>query len=316
MKKLILTVITVAASCTTLWAQAPKFKESEITLQTAEGVLSGTLVQGIPLQKVATTVALLISGSGPTDRDGNIPSMTNNSLKMLAEELAAKGISTVRYDKRGIGKSKDAVKAEVDLRFENYISDATGWVKLLQKDPRFNKVAVIGHSEGSLIGLEAALATNPAAFISISGPAHSADSILLMQVAQQPDMVKTEVQSILKELQQGKEVKRYSPYLEALFRPSVQPYLISWMKYTPAADLKKLKTKTLIIQGTTDLQVPVSEAKLLAKAKPDSKLVVIEGMNHILKSAPADPQQNVATYSDANLPLAKELVPAIIGFLK
>ncbi len=316
MKNLFLTSTLFLALILNVAAQNPKFKESEITLKNAEGTLFGTLVQGLPLQKGPGTVALLISGSGPTDRNGNNPGMTNNSLKMLAEALAANGISTVRYDKRGVGQSSELVKAEVDLRFEHFISDAAAWVKLLQQDKRFNKVVIIGHSEGSLVGLQAALQTKPSAFVSIAGAAQPADSIVLQQIAQQPEMVKTEVHRIMSDLRQGKTVTHYSPYLEALFRPSVQPYLISWMKYSPATDLKKLPVKTLIIQGTTDLQVPVSEAQRLAKAKPDAKLVVIENMNHILKNSPADPQKNIATYSDETLPLAKELVPAIVKFLK
>ncbi|MFC5270780.1 alpha/beta hydrolase [Adhaeribacter terreus] len=316
MKKLILSVMLSGAIFTNVLAQAAKFKESDISLKTSDGVLHGSLMEDVAAQKKGATVALIISGSGPTDRNGNNAQMVNNSLKMLAEGLAANGIATVRYDKRGIAASQAAGKAETDLRFENYINDAAEWIRLLQKDKRFNKVVVIGHSEGSLIGLEAALATNPAAFVSIAGAANSADSILLMQVEKQPDMVKTEVQKIVTELQQGKQVKNYSPYLEALFRPSVQPYLISWMKYKPAKDLKKLKAKTLIIQGKSDLQVPVSEAQLLAKAKPDAKLLVIDNMNHVLKNAPADPVQNIATYANPDLPLAKELVPAITSFVK
>ena len=315
MKKLLLSLFFSGVVLAGAQAQNSKMKESEITLKTTDGVIYGSLLQDAA-QKKGATVALIISGSGPTDRNGNNPQMTNNSLKMLAEGLAANGIATVRYDKRGIAQSQAAGKAEADLRFENYINDAAGWIKLLQQDKRFSKVVVIGHSEGSLIGLEAALATNPAAFVSIAGAARSADSLLLMQVAKQPEMVKTEVQKIVAELQHGKPVKDYSPYLEMIFRPSVQPYLISWMKYQPATDLKKLKAKTLIIQGTTDLQVPVSEAQLLAKAKPDAKLLVIEGMNHVLKNAPADPQQNFATYANPDLPLAKELVPAIVQFVK
>jgi len=69
----------------------------------------------------------------------------------------------------------------------------------------------------------------------------------------------------------------------SLFRPSVQPYMISWFKYDPAAEIANLEVPVLILQGTTDLQVHVEDAKLLAKAKPDAKLRIFDGMNHVLK---------------------------------
>jgi len=290
------------------------YQESEIILKTTVGDINGTLL--LPAQNQAVPVALLISGSGPTDRNGNNPAMTNNSLKLLAEELAANGIATVRYDKRGIGKSVVPNFQESNLRFETYISDATVWLKMLQKDKRFTKVAVIGHSEGSLIGLEAAATTQPYAFVSIAGAAQTADSLILGQVATQPEVVKNEVSTILAQLKQGKEVTQFSPYLAPLFRSSVQPYIISWLKYSPQAAIAKIKGKVLIIQGTTDLQITASQAKQLAKAKPGAQLLLIDNMNHVLKNVPADQQANIAAYNNPSLPLASELAPAIVKFLR
>jgi alpha-beta hydrolase superfamily lysophospholipase len=82
---------------------------------------------------------LIIAGSGPTDRNGNSPAIqgANNSLKYLAEGLAAQGIASVRYDKRGVAESKTAASSESDLRFETYIHDAVLWGKQLRTDKRF-----------------------------------------------------------------------------------------------------------------------------------------------------------------------------------
>jgi len=292
------------------------FKESDISLVTPTGTIQGTLTVQLPLQKSPGPVALLISGSGPTDRNGNNPMMQNNALQMLAQELAATGIATVRYDKRAIGKSIIPNFSEVNYRFDDLVKDAVGWIDLLKKDSRFTKISIIGHSEGALIGLEAALATKPNAYISIAGAARSADSLILAQVAQQPEVVRNEVRDILVQLKAGKEVSSFSPYLAPLFRSSVQPYMISWLRYTPQDDLKKLKIKTLIIQGTSDLQVPVTEAQQLAKAKPDAKLLLIPDMNHVLKQVSPSKEENLATYNNPTLPLAKELIPAIVDFLK
>jgi len=103
--------------------------ETDITLQTSKGKIFGTLT--IPVKQGGMPVVLIIAGSGPTDRDGNNPVMKNNSLKILASELSKNGIASLRYDKRGIAASKAAVTNEIELRFEDYVSDAMGWIQLL-----------------------------------------------------------------------------------------------------------------------------------------------------------------------------------------
>src|SRR5690606_27508107 len=103
--------------------------------------VSGTLL--VPANLEEMPVALIISGSGPTDRDGNNPVMQNNSLKLLAEALADAGIASLRYDKRGIAASAIPNASESDVTFEDFISDAEGWIDLLKQDERFNDFVVI-----------------------------------------------------------------------------------------------------------------------------------------------------------------------------
>jgi alpha/beta superfamily hydrolase len=141
------------------------FTETPIVLKINIDQLFGTLTT--PNLEKRYPVALLISGSGPTDRNGNNPMMKNNSLKMLAEVLAKNGIASLRYDKRGIAESKPAAISEQTLVFENYTEDAKSWINLLKQDSRFSEVVVIGHSEGSLIGMIAGAKANK--FISIAG---------------------------------------------------------------------------------------------------------------------------------------------------
>lgn len=95
--------------------------EAPITLQTETGNIEGSLMA--PYSTTKVPVALIIAGSGPTDRNGNNPMMSNNSLKMLAEGLFDNGIASLRFDKRGIAKSKNAGLKESDLRFELYVDD-------------------------------------------------------------------------------------------------------------------------------------------------------------------------------------------------
>ena len=182
-------------------------------------------------------VVLLLSGSGPTDRNGNSPILPgkNNSLLMLAEGLASNGIASLRYDKRGVGESAGAMVSESELRFETYVDDAMSWCEQLRKDKRFSAVVIAGHSEGSLIGMLAAKRCNADGFISISGAGRAAADILRTQLAGKlpPELAK-QSDAILKDLEAGKTTENAPPELAALYRPSVQPYLISWFRYDPA----------------------------------------------------------------------------------
>lgn len=287
------------------------FTETETELKTATGTLFGTLT--LPLKFKKGTVALIIAGSGPTDRNGNNMAMENNSLKNLAHDLANKGIASIRYDKRGIAASKDAMTKEEDLRFDDLVNDAKGWISQLKLDKRFKKIVIIGHSEGSLIGILAA--KNADQFVSLAGVGQSADKTLKEQLSSQPQMLKDVAYPILDSLKAGKTVDKVNPMLQSLFRKSVQPYLISWFKYDPAQELKNLNKPTLIIQGDKDIQVSIQDAEILAKAVPSSKLVIIEKMNHIFKIIEGDKKENIASYKDPNLPNAPKLIEEISNFI-
>ncbi len=289
--------------------------ELDQTLQTTTGELSGTLT--VPILKGTFPVALIIAGSGPTDRNGNNAQMKNNSLQLLAHELAAQGIASLRYDKRGIGKSASAMISEEQLRFENYVEDAKAWSAQLKTDPRFRKLIIIGHSEGSLIGILACEQAD--VFVSLAGAGRSIDVILKEQLAVQLKGKKKLLRAAnegLSKLKEGKLVENAPAELFGLFRPSVQPYMMSWMKYDPAVEISNLKIPIVIVQGTTDLQVQVKDAELLHAASIGSRYILIEGMNHIFKIAPSDREKNIETYSDPQLPLAPELLRTLLFELR
>ncbi len=284
-----------------------------IQLSVKDGYIEGTLLVADSERK--TPVVIIIAGSGPTDRNGNNPSMINNSLKMLAEGLMENGISSLRYDKRGIGNSRIEGLNELDLRFEHYIGDVRKWIDLLNSDDRFSEIIVAGHSEGALLGMVAAQDSKASKFISLAGGGSSAPDILRDQFKVQPEEFNNIALPILDSLEQGMLVKDVPFYMAALFRPSVQPYLISWFKYDPLKEVVKLKIPILILQGTTDIQVGVSEAEKLHDASKQSELHIIEGMNHILKDAEMERSKNIATYTDPNLSLNQELLKVVVKFI-
>ncbi|WP_404335062.1 alpha/beta fold hydrolase [Planococcus rifietoensis] len=264
------------------------------------------------------TAAILIAGSGPTDKDGNSLTLTgkNNSLKMLAEELKAEGIAVIRYDKRGVGDNAALAKNESELRFDDYAEDAAAWIRFAKEDERFSDVAVIGHSEGALVGLVAANHEGVDSYVSLTGVGRTADDLLREQLSTLPATQREEADAILGQLAQGETVDDVSPELQQIFRQSVQPYLQSWMAYDPIAQVEKLDAQTLFVGGTRDLQVPARDAELLHEAKSGSELLIVDDMNHVLKPVPDDQQANMAAYADPDLPLADGLVDRIAEFLK
>jgi pimeloyl-ACP methyl ester carboxylesterase len=315
-------LIGAAVSCTssqvaTSTIPAPKtIVEDSTALVTPTGRIEGTLE--LPAHAFPVPVVLIIAGSGPTDRNGNSPLLpgSNNSLKMLAAGLAERGIASVRYDKRGIAKSRAAMTKEDDLRFDHFVNDAEGWIKQLRGDSRFSTVTVVGHSEGSLIGIIAAREASADAFVSLEGAGRNAKDIIAEQLAAQlPPPVVEQVKKIMVQVEQGQKPDSVPPYLMALLRPSVQPYLQSWFKYTPSAEMAKLTIPSLVVQGTTDIQTSEEDAKLLSAALPSARLLIITGMNHVLKNAPPGRAEQAASYSDPSLPVVPQLIDEVATFV-
>ena len=268
-----------------------------------------------PLLAENPPLAVIIAGSGPTDLNGNNPVMQNNSLKFLSEKLIEQGVATLRFDKRGVGKSNYFDFEEKNLVIEHYAADVEALVRQFRKEG-FTDIFIIGHSEGSLIGLLAARNISINGFVSIAGAGSPADEILKKQLQPRlPATFFTQVETIIDSLQQDFQVKNVPPQLNNLFRPSVQPYLISWFNYHPSVLAGKLNCPVLIIQGDKDIQIDKEETQKLANAS-NSQALIINDMNHVLKTIPGDMQENVASYSDPALPVNTELINAIVKFIK
>ncbi len=296
-------------------AADPTVAESPYSVKNLMATINGTLAMPREVSG-KIPVVLIIAGSGPTDRNGNNPLNVNaNTYQMLASALAKNGIASVRYDKRNIGASPSPA-VEKTLRFDNYVDDAVSLVNQLHDDPRFSKVIIFGHSEGSLIGMLAANDEPANGFISAAGAGVMADKVVTEQLKTQPDWIQKSFKTVLDTMKKGKTYENVDPTLYSIIRPSVQPYLMSWFRYDPAREIKKLKIPVLILQGTNDLQISTDNADKLKKGKSDAQLVIITGMNHILKQAPLTREGNLATYMDPNLPLDPTLTTSVINFVR
>lgn len=285
-----------------------------VELATPDGTLYGSLL--LPQKDGAVPVALLIAGSGPTDRNGNNPQGRNDSLRRLAQALAKGGVASVRYDKRGIAASQPAGPDERQLSVERYAADAAAWGKQLNADPRFSRLILIGHSEGALIASLAAPEAGADAVISIAGSGRPVDEVLQEQLhSRLPVELLPEALALTASLKAQRLQPQVSEPLQVLFRPSVQPYLMSLFRQAPAQAFARVEVPALIVQGTTDIQVSAVDAQRLKAAKPDAELLLVDGMNHVLRIVPDDVEQQLASYAEPERPLASELAPALLAFI-
>jgi fermentation-respiration switch protein FrsA (DUF1100 family) len=272
--------------------------------------LFGTLA--LPAGAGPFPAVLIIAGSGPTDRDGNNPlEVRADTYKELAAGLAARGVASLRYDKRYVGASDVPPLPETVLRFEDEVTDAVTWLRLLARDRRFERLVIAGHSQGSLTGMLAAERIAVSAFVSLEGPGRPAGTILLAQLAAAypPDIV-ARAREIVAQLEDGESANDVPPALYTLFRPSVQPYLMSWFPYDPAREITQLHCSITIVQGTADTQVVLADAQALHAAAPAARLVIVPQMTHTLKQLEPG-MDEIRTYLDPSLPIAPAVVDAV-----
>jgi pimeloyl-ACP methyl ester carboxylesterase len=295
---------------------AGRSRAEAVRLETPSGAIHGTLER--PDRAGPIPVVVLIAGSGPTDRDGNQPEalLFTDSLRLLSRALAARGIATVRYDRRGVGESAAAAADEREVRIDHFAEDAAAWVRSLRADLRFRSVVVAGHSEGALVGMLAAKRAGADGFVSLAGPGRPLADVLRDQAhAGLSDDLKPHGLRILDELAAGRPVEEVPEALAPVFRPSAQPFLIAAMRYDPAEELATLDAPVLIVHGTTDAHIPAADARRLAGAHPDAELRIVRGMNHVLKPA-VTPSEHTATYRAPHLALSPGVIDATAKFVR
>jgi len=288
--------------------------EEKVTVRNEHGALEGTLV--VPEGCGPFPVVLVIADSGPTDRDGNKP----KTYRHLADELSARGVASLRYDKGGVGASAKAIGPVDEMTFEMGATDAALFVTALRGDARFSRLTIAGHSEGSLIAMLVAKRVQVDGFASLAGAGRPVGVVLREQLARniRDAALLSRAREIIAALERGERVTDVPNELLELFHPNVQGYFISWMKYEPSAELKSAPFgKVLVAQGTTDVQISLEDANLLAGARPDAKLLVVENMSHTLKEARGTAAKDqTASYNDPSLPIVPELADAVATFAR
>ena len=275
-------------------------------------LIVGTLL--IPEGSEKMPLAIVIQGSGPTDRNGNQNMQKNNSLRFLAEGLVDKGIASFRYDKRIVTLLKKGTLVENDVIFDQFIQDAISVIDYFKNDSRFSKMYIIGHDQGSLVGMIAAQGKTDG-FISIAGAGQSIDDVIVGQLEKQAPGLKDNARNAFDDLRENGFTVNYNRGLSSIFRPSLQAFLLDWMQYNPSDEIAKLNIPVLIIFGSKDIQVDLKEADKLKIASPNAQFEVIENMNHIFKEILGDDLENSKSYNEYNRPVIPALIEKISTFI-
>ncbi|GAB3569327.1 alpha/beta hydrolase [Spirosoma luteolum] len=308
---------------TRTWGQSTEPIHYTITTPAQTGLtLDGSLT--LPQHPAGPpTVLLIVGGVGPTDRNGNSAyGLASNAYQLLADSLVGQGLAVARYDKRYAGTNRTAALARLPKAgptLDETVSDAVGFIRLLQADRRFKRVLVLGHDEGSLVGMLAARQAEAHGLISLAGAGRNLADLLKEQLAPPgaPADIRAEIDGLLDSLRAGQVVHPRSVQFKAQFAPVYQPIYRSWMRYDPAEEIRAFGGPVLIIQGGRDTQLSPADAQRLRAARPADRFVLVDQMTHQLKAdAGTSLTGNRQTYNKPGLALAPGVASLIATFAR
>ncbi len=296
--------------------------ESEIEAPGPDGPLKGLMVSpGVD----NAPVILIVPGSGPTDRDGNNPhGLDTDTYKLLAQGLAARGIASVRIDKRGMFSSHAAIPNANNVTIADYASDVHGWARVIRDKTGAACIWVLGHSEGGLVAMVAAKDNPPdiCGLVLVAAPGRKFGELIKEQLRSNPanapflDEALRDIETLEAGQRVEVSIEHTRPEIFSIFQPAVQGFLIDLLSYDPPKVLAQYKGPVLILQGERDIQVSADDARRLKAADPAAKLVLLPDVNHVLKTVASDDRTaNLKTYFDPKLPLGPGVVDAVGDFI-
>ncbi|MFO1111278.1 MAG: alpha/beta fold hydrolase [Bradyrhizobium sp.] len=266
-----------------------------------------------PADMARPPIALLIAGSGPTDRDGNGPQVRPDTLKKLSEGLVARGIATLRYDKRGAGGWKPEFGRIEDFRFKDFVDDVATLVAYLRDGGRFSRIVVIGHSEGGLVAILGAVRIPMDRLVLLATTARRQGDLLKEQLARQvPPQILKPIADGIDAMMAGGIVDPPPPGLN--IPPALQPSFASAFKEDPIPPLKLIAQPILIAAGGRDRQVPRQDFDALRAAAPTAETLWLPEMNHVLNDVDGE-VDDLAAYNQPERPLNAKLIETIAGFV-
>ncbi|WP_079606651.1 alpha/beta hydrolase [Bradyrhizobium erythrophlei] len=300
-------IAALAMLCLAVMTVSVSAEESKIRVGAIDAVLT------VPSEVERPPVALLIAGSGSTDHDGNGPQIKPATLKKLAEQLAARKIATLRYDKRGAGGWKPEFGRPEDFRFKDYVDDAAALVNYLRSSGKFSKVILVGHSEGGLVAILTARRVPVDRLVLLVTAARRQGDLLKAQLEKTlaPDVYKPMADAI-DAIMSGQIV---DPLPQGLsIPPAMQPGIASAFTEDPVVPLKLIDQPTLIVGGGRDRQVARLDFLALSTASPAAKTLWLPDMNHVLVDV-ADEADDLAAYNQAERALDPAMIDAVAAFV-
>jgi len=282
-------------------------EENKISVGPIDAVLT------VPSGVERPPIALLIAGSGSTDHDGNGPQIKPATLKKLSEQLVARNIATLRYDKRGAGGWKAEFGRPEDFRFKDYADDVVALLNYLRESGKFSRVALVGHSEGGLVAILAAQRVGADRLVLLAASARRQGDLLKAQLEKKlaPEMF-APIAKAVDDIMAGQIVDPPPPGLS--IPPAMQPGIASAFVEDPIAPLKKIVTPTLIVGGGRDRQVARLDFIALSTASPAAKTLWLPDMNHVLNDV-TDEADDLAAYNQSERPLDPDLIEAVAAFI-
>ena len=273
------------------------YKEESISFTNAGYTFNGTLTLPQNCSKT-TPVVLMVTGSGQQNRDEEL--FDHKPFAVIADALARQGIASLRYDDRGWGdKSLDFNQ----FTTADFLQDAASALPLLRK--RFNKVGVLGHSEGGTIAMMLASEGKADFIVSLAGMAISGKETLVMQNRQAMpalglpkdvvDSYCTTISNILDEIAKGKKTSEISidgvpdnlkPILKRELEQTSSPYIRHFITLDAGKQLSNIKCPVLALNGTKDTQVDcTANTTQLEKCLTNCKHTIkkIDGANHLFQ---------------------------------
>lgn len=294
--------------------------ESELAIPIAGGSLPGTLLRPISIAGTPP-LALLLAGAGTTDRDGNNYNVPGRSdcLAMLAKGLAAKGIASYRFDKRGSGEAY-ALEGNAATSLTTYARDAASALRVLSGMEDFSRIVVAGMNEGAWVGA--------ASINEISREGIFVDGIVAIDASGVPpieelrasfsdldEKTRREAEDIVEAILAKRSFTEPSAPLADFFAPSRRSWLESWLAFDPAAEFAKVRAPVLLIRGSEDLQVPREAFERLLAARPNSAARLIPSMNYALKQVSSE-EENYEAFTDPKYPVSRALIDLVASFAK
>jgi len=274
--------------------------ENTISFSSGEAQLAGTIC--LPSEGSVSPCVLMIHGSGPLDRDENTPHLKIDAFNAIAHHLAEKGFASLRYDKRGCGKSGGSFDS---AGFYDLVQDGMSAYRYLTTHDRIDKdrIFLLGHSEGSMIAPK----------IYLSYPAIAGLILLGVQVKPLEDGLRYQARLITDDVRKGKgfarllnrifwRMLRYDPVKaqqaifekarttdKDTFRYKGQKLNAKWLRdhieYDPKFTMRNVSCPVLSITGDKDIQVDPQDAVLVAElAKGPVEYHIVSNLTHVLRT--------------------------------